>query len=298
MTIASEITRIEGNISAAYTAADAKGATMPATENSDNLATCIATIPSGGGSGVGIPREVVNGVYQFPLSNFTYSLPSNITDIGENALIQAFNKCTSLIGVDLSSVTTISGDSALYFTFNKCTNLTSVDLSSLTTVSGRIALSNAFEGCTNLVSVDLSSLTTVSGSTALSNAFKDCTNLVGIDLSSLTTISGQGALTYSFRDCAQLTSVNLSSLTTISGSRALMYAFYGCIRLSSLSFPALTSTSFGSDTNQFKGMLNGVPGCSVHFPSNLQSVIGSWTDVTTGFEGTNTTVLFDLPATS
>jgi hypothetical protein len=49
MTIASEIQRIEGNISAAYTAADAKGATMPATENSDNLATCIASIPSGGG---------------------------------------------------------------------------------------------------------------------------------------------------------------------------------------------------------------------------------------------------------
>lgn len=49
MTVASEITRIEGNISAAYLAADAKGATMPATENSDNLATCIASIPSGGG---------------------------------------------------------------------------------------------------------------------------------------------------------------------------------------------------------------------------------------------------------
>jgi hypothetical protein len=49
MTIASEIQRIEGNISAAYSAADAKGATIPATENSDNLATCIASIPSGGG---------------------------------------------------------------------------------------------------------------------------------------------------------------------------------------------------------------------------------------------------------
>lgn len=50
MTIASEITRIEGNISAAYTAASGKGATLPATENSDNLATCIGSIPSGGGS--------------------------------------------------------------------------------------------------------------------------------------------------------------------------------------------------------------------------------------------------------
>lgn len=51
MTIASEITRIQTNIANAYTAASGKGATIPATENSDNLATCIASIPSGGGSG-------------------------------------------------------------------------------------------------------------------------------------------------------------------------------------------------------------------------------------------------------
>lgn len=44
MTVASEITRIKGNIEEAYTAASAKGATLPATENSDNLATCIGTI--------------------------------------------------------------------------------------------------------------------------------------------------------------------------------------------------------------------------------------------------------------
>lgn len=51
MTIASEITRINGNISDAYTAAGNKGATLPATQNSGNLATCIASIPSGGSGG-------------------------------------------------------------------------------------------------------------------------------------------------------------------------------------------------------------------------------------------------------
>jgi hypothetical protein len=51
MTIASEITRIQTNIANAYTAASSKGATMPATENSDNLATCIASISGGGASG-------------------------------------------------------------------------------------------------------------------------------------------------------------------------------------------------------------------------------------------------------
>lgn len=50
MSISSEITRINGNIAAAYTAANNKGATMPATQNSANLATCIGTISTGGGS--------------------------------------------------------------------------------------------------------------------------------------------------------------------------------------------------------------------------------------------------------
>ena len=47
MSIASEITRINNNIAAAYTAANGKGATMPGTQNSANLATTISSIPTG-----------------------------------------------------------------------------------------------------------------------------------------------------------------------------------------------------------------------------------------------------------
>ena len=101
----------------------------------------------------------------------------------------------------------------------------------------------------------------------------------------------------SFFNCLSLTSVDLSSLTTISGDRSLYYAFYDCTSLTELLFPALTSNSFGSYKNQFNYMLSSVTGCTVHFPSNLESVIGSWSDVKSGFGGTNTTVLFDLPAT-
>lgn len=49
MSIASEITRITGNIADAYTAASAKGATLPATQNSANLATTISSISGGSG---------------------------------------------------------------------------------------------------------------------------------------------------------------------------------------------------------------------------------------------------------
>lgn len=52
MTIASEITRINGNIAAAYTALSDKGATMPAAQNSANLANTVASIPAGGGDTV------------------------------------------------------------------------------------------------------------------------------------------------------------------------------------------------------------------------------------------------------
>ena len=58
MTIASEIQRIKDNIADAYTAAEAKGATMPVTENSDSLATTIESITAGGGGGEQI--EAIN----------------------------------------------------------------------------------------------------------------------------------------------------------------------------------------------------------------------------------------------
>ena len=49
MSISSEITRISGNVSAALTAIGAKGVTVPSGSNSDDLATLIAAIETGGG---------------------------------------------------------------------------------------------------------------------------------------------------------------------------------------------------------------------------------------------------------
>ena len=47
MSIASEITRINTNIANAYTACNNKGATIPQTQNSANLATAISSISTG-----------------------------------------------------------------------------------------------------------------------------------------------------------------------------------------------------------------------------------------------------------
>ena len=145
----------------------------------------------------------------------------------------------------------------------------------LTAITGYINFAGVFTssvGFTSLKSVNCSNATKC----YLIRGFIG-TPLESIDFSSLTDLTESGAL---------------------GGTAATGGAFANCTSLQDLSFPALTSTSFGSRTNQFNYMLNGVTGCKVHFPSNLQSVIGSWSSVSSGFGGTNTTVLWDLPATT
>ena len=191
MTIASEITRIKTNIDNAYTALEAKGATIPSEKNSANLASTVNTITGGSSGETNYLGRIVteDGVLQYPTESFSFSLPSNVIGIGTYGLQYAFYNCTNLASVDLS-------------------NVTSIDM------------------------------------------------------------------------------------------WGLQYAFRSCINLTSLSFPKLSSNSLSYNVSQFEDMLSGVTGCTVHFPSNLESVIGSWSDVTSGFGGTNTIVLFDLPATT
>lgn len=223
---------------------------------------------------------------------------SGITDVGDYALYAAYysNSSAALINVDLSALTKISGASACSTAFQN-SSVQNVNLSSVTLISGANACQDMFSSCSQLTSADLSSLTTISGTASCSNMFS-ATKLSNIDIHSLTSVTSMMACSNMFLNCKQLTSLVFTSLQTLTGSQCFMYMFQNCTALTSLSFPALTSTSFGSFTNQFSNMLYGVTGCTVHFPSNLQSVIGSWSDVTAGFGGTNTTVLFDLTATS
>ena len=293
MSIATELQNLNDNILDAYTAVQGKGGTVPANKNTANLDTAIASIPSG--PEAYIPREIdANGVFGQPTQSFSFSLPSGATDVSARALESAFYGCANLTSVDLSSLTNVSGMYAFQNAFYGCRNLTSVNLSSLATVSGGGAFQNAFYNCNRLTSVNLSSLAIVGGSSALQNVFQFCSNLTSVNLSSLTTARGNNALNGAFQFCTNLTSVNLSSLATVSGNGAFQNAFQYCTSLTSLSFPSLTTSSFGSRINQFDSMLAGCSGVTVHFPAAIQSTIGSWSSVTSGFGGTNTTVSFDL----
>lgn len=230
---------------------------------------------------------------------------SGVVDMSDVVMISGISacenmcyRCTGISSVDLGSLSTASGGSACKGMFTGCVNLTNINMSSIIIVNGSAACNGMFYGCTGLTSVDMSSLTTVSGSNGSQYMFRDCSGLISVDLSSLTIISGSNGCQYMFLGCSSLSNVNLSSLTTLTGASSANLMFENCTSLTSLSFPSLTTTSFGSRTNQFDNMVRGVTGCTVHFPSNIQATIGSWASVTGGFGGTNTTVLFDLPATN
>ncbi|MBR1533432.1 MAG: hypothetical protein IJ639_03635 [Ruminococcus sp.] len=62
MSIASEITRIQNNIAEAYDACEEKGAAMPQTQNSANLADTIGSITGGGASQAELRKERVKAM--------------------------------------------------------------------------------------------------------------------------------------------------------------------------------------------------------------------------------------------
>lgn len=73
MSIADQITRIKNNIAASYAECNAKGATLPATENSENLPNTIASISSG---------TTINNQNKTFTENGTYTADAGYTGLG------------------------------------------------------------------------------------------------------------------------------------------------------------------------------------------------------------------------
>lgn len=286
MSIATELQNLNDNILDAYDAVQAKGGTVPANKNMDNLPAAIDSI-------AGITRTVKNGVYGFPTSpGYTFSLPSTATDLSAYALRYAFATSAWITSADFSSLTKITEWNALDHAFYQCTRFASFDFSSLTQVAGTDAFNSAFVH-TAITTADFSSVTFLGGGLyQFRNAFQNCTSLTSVDFSSLRGAS-KGCFSGAFSGCTALTSVDFSSLTSVAGvDGPFTNAFKNCKALRTISFPALTS--FGTTfTNQFSNMLSGVTGCTLHFPAAAQASVEALTGYP-NFGGTNTTVLFDL----
>lgn len=251
-------------------------------------------------------------------TNITGNLDlSNIQKIGTGAMVSCFQYSGLNGSVDLSGVSYV-GAYGLQYAFAN-TAITSVDLSNLVDAMacGNGAFSNAFGSITTLTSVNLSNLTKIGGGISFSGCRLTTLNLPKLELvgangmqsfvennSTLTSASmplvngngGQRPFTACFKGC-NLTTFKFESLSNITGIYSVAQTFANNLNLQSVWFYALNTSSFGNNTNQFNNMLSGVTGCTVHFPMAIQSTIGSWSDVTNGFSGTNTTVLFDIVTT-
>ena len=260
MSIVSEITRINNNIANSYTAVSNKGGTLPATQNSSNLATAINSI-SGGGS------TELKGLIERSLTSIT--IPSGVTNIG----MYAFYQCTNLTGITIpSTVTSIEN-----YAFYKCSSLTNITIPSSVTSIG----SNAFYDCSNLTNITIPSSVTSIGS----NAFYDCINLEEVVLPN--TIS---SLTMAmFRGCRKLVSINIptscnvipqnflyqcTSLTKITIPNNIITigtsSFYGCTGMREYDFTSLDHIPALSNKNAFTNIN---ASCKIVVPDSLYN---SW----------------------
>lgn len=77
MTVASEIQKLQTNLSNSYSACEEKGATLPAQQNFDNLSATISSIETGGGS--------ADTVFGLTATDIWYSFPNENTVFDENA---------------------------------------------------------------------------------------------------------------------------------------------------------------------------------------------------------------------
>jgi hypothetical protein len=189
----------------------------------------------------------------------TYTVPDSIEIIGG----YAFQNCTNLVSVNMTSVLTIEG-----YAFAGCTGLTTIETSAETIGN------NAFYDCTGLTSVSMPDATEIgagafagtnllqvfmpSVTTIGNNAFYGCAGLSTVDLSNVETIGNNA-----FRNCIGLTSVSMPAATTI-GSNAFAdcknllqvsmpsavtirdFAFSGCVGLTTMNMPLTVTVGWGA----------------------------------------------------
>lgn len=314
-TLADKLAYLNATKEAIKTALQNKGITVLATDTFRSYAQKIANIVTPSHTTLGItpstssqshtPSYPYNGYSQVNVSAVDSSIDANIQagniKDGVSILGVTGNYTGGGGGASLSGCNTFvvtNGTISKPSNNNRVTIKTSSDVINVAqnTFSGFANDIGYFAG-TQIGAVDFSSLITISGNGAFESAFEQCGNMTSASFSNLVSVTGGMVFDYTFQNCSSLTSVDFSSLTTIRND-VFYYTFVGCTSLTTLSFPSLTLAGVGNYVSQFDYMLQGVTGCTVHFPSNLQSRMSDWDSVVDGFGGTNTIVLFDLPATT
>lgn len=294
MSIADEITRIKNNIQNAYSECLNKGVVLPENQNSENLSHTISTIDIGTPAKYGLSMNNIigdvneEGELQSPIS--ADFIANGVKKVDNYILYRKFcgytqNDYHEGVWDEFDDVYS-TGTNILKN--NGIKNILFPDLIYI----GNYALYEFVTYSDDLLSANFPLLKEINKS-GMTNALRGNTNLTTFSCPNLETLSGSGSLSYVCYQCSSLESVNFDKLQNLASS-SLYYAFGYCPQLQEISFPSLNVNSFGTYTNQFDNMLQGVSGCTIHFPAVLQDIIGEWQSVKAGFNGTNTTILFDL----
>lgn len=239
-----------------------------------------------------------------------YSKPSTQQDIvftgvksitSEKAMYHTFHASNTIRSIDFPDLTSVNAYNPLAYLATEDTKLVSLTFPKITAFRGYACAEHMAEK-TKVSTAVFPALTTMGTGQydvhQLEYAYKDCKYLETIEMDLLTNISPYGLYGCFELDPAETNLVLSTAFTNVAtiGDYGLARAFAGRSNIE-LYFKALTSSSFGAVTTQFNDMLINADGCTVHFPSNVQAVIENWTDVQNRFSGTNTTILYDLPAT-
>lgn len=219
-------------------------------------------------------------------------LPDEVKNISDYLMSYWWENSTKVRTVDFNNLSRCDGIYGLEYAFYN-SSITSFNAPNLTYI-GPSSMKYCFSGCNNITKAEFPKLVTISNS-AMDYCFENC-NISTVSLPNVETIDNFG-MVYCFTGCSNLTQMEFPKLKAV-GNESLQRCFNNT-GLKTLSFPSLTTTSFMNNVkNTFNGMLGGVTGCTVHFPSNIRDTIQGWNAVKNGFSGTTTTILFDLPATS
>lgn len=279
MSIASELTKLETDITNAYSAIQTKGGTIPTDKNTNNLPTAISSISGGGGKPEQSKTATPSTSSQTILPDTGYTLSSVTVNavtssIDNNIKAENIKQGINILGVEGTfkdqaneiidrSFTTlnITTDTISSFALRDATNLVTINAPNLTNVLG-----NACFGCTNLKNINTNAdIVSVSA-----NCFGNCRNLEDFDFE-LSDIA-----TSSFANCEKITKIicasNVSQLATNS-------VFSGCSSLKTLVLRKTGSVVTLRNVNSFDNtpFRNGKGG-TVYVPNNLISSYQSATN--------------------
>ena len=262
MSIATEIQRIKANIENAYTKAEEKGATIPTTKNSENLASTIESIEAGGtvstqektatptkdtqnitpDSGYYLSKVVVN-----PIPD-EYIVPSGSIDITANGTYDITDKSQVVVNVASSGESTLKKlldyTKSCYNMFRENASITVMtDYFQFNDTSSVTDMSYMFWYCSNLVSVPLFDTSKV---TNMNNMFFSCTQLRNVpqfDTSKVTNMKNM------FNGCSNLKTLPQFDMIKTTNTSNM---FNGCSKLANLTLLNIkvnlqvgSGTSFG-----------------------------------------------------